>query len=413
MVEQTILSRYVSLLSQECYNYVMSKSPKDGLAAAKMVQEFEESRGFAGRPQPWQSHSPGQHNLSGPTVSSDFGYRPTPNHGEPGSTSGGSQTSSSYSGRGSSGYSGSNHSGSGYSHGGTPRNSYPPVNASGSQASGGRNVRSEKQGQGGRQPVTCYGCGEPGHIRPNCPNRVRHVGFSGKCSIMLIDGSLAGQPARNLRIDTGAERTVVRQDFVPEDTYTGHSCLLDTWRGSQPSRHRLARITLKVGSVEVFREVAVAESLDCPALLGADLGEEVIVVLMQHVLAASASKKATPLKSSPTQVQTCVPVSSGQSGSVDSSSMPIRTTRAKEANLLAEIEADDVASAQSECQLVDLLQIIDLPDSYFEDDPEPTPVEECSTLPEGSVVEMPLPCLDGNVPDCDSLIAEQQADDTL
>ena len=76
MVEQTIVSRYVSLLSQECYNYVMSKSPKDGLAASKMVQEFEESRGFAGRPQPWQSHSPGQHNLSA-LATSATGLHPT------------------------------------------------------------------------------------------------------------------------------------------------------------------------------------------------------------------------------------------------------------------------------------------------------------------------------------------------
>ena len=97
---------------------------------------------------------------------------------------------------------------------------------------------------------------------------------------MLVDGSLAGQPARNLRIDTGAERTVVRQDYVPEVAYTGKSCMFDTWRSSQPSRHRLACITVKVGSVEVTSDVAVTESLDCPALLGADLGEDVTVALM-------------------------------------------------------------------------------------------------------------------------------------
>ena len=113
--------------------------------------------------------------------------------------------------------------------------------------------------------MTCFGCGEQGHIRPNYPNRVRRVKSPGHSSIMQVDGSLAGQPAKNLRIDMGAEKTVVRHDFVPD---TGKTCMLDTWRGSQPSRHRLACITVKVGSVEVTTEVAVAETLDCPALLG-------------------------------------------------------------------------------------------------------------------------------------------------
>ena len=30
---------------------------------------------------------------------------------------------------------------------------------------------------------------------------------------MVVDGSLAGMVASNLRIDTGADRTVVRQDY--------------------------------------------------------------------------------------------------------------------------------------------------------------------------------------------------------
>ena len=94
----------------------------------------------------------------------------------------------------------------------------------------------------------------------------------------------------------GAEKTVVRQDFVPEVAYTGRTCMLDTWRGSQPSRHRLAWITVKVGSVEVNQEVAVAESLDCPALLGADIGEEVTIALMHIIISESARKKTVPVK---------------------------------------------------------------------------------------------------------------------
>ena len=373
VVERTILSSYLSLLSQECYTSVVAKGPKDELEAARLVQEFEETRGFARRHQPWRNTSAGQHNQSSNRGPNDHGYKRAPaNVKQHGSAGGGSN---------------SNSADSGNSHGGNTRTSSPQENASSSQASGGRSSRSERQGQNSRKLVTCFGCGdEQGHIRPNCPNRVRQVSSPGQSSIMLVNGSLAGQPARNLRIDTGADRTVIRQDYVPEVAYTGKSCMLDTWRGSQASRHRLACITVKVGSVEVTSDVAVAESLDCLALLGADLGEDVTIALMQHIIAESAHKKAEPLRASPSLAQTNVPVSSGQSVSVGSGSVPIRATRASTAKELAEIEADDEASAQLESQPIDLLNVVDLPESYFEDDPEPTPVEALCTLLEGGVM---------------------------
>ena len=55
----------------------------------------------------------------------------------------------------------------------------------------------------------CFGCGEAGHIRPNCPNRMRAVREEGVESGILVDGFLAGIEAKGLRIDTGSGRTVV------------------------------------------------------------------------------------------------------------------------------------------------------------------------------------------------------------
>ena len=42
---------------------------------------------------------------------------------------------------------------------------------------------------------------------------------------MMVDGCLAGVVAKDLRIDTGAYRTVVRSDYVPEIAYTGNQTL--------------------------------------------------------------------------------------------------------------------------------------------------------------------------------------------
>ena len=47
LVEKTILSRFLSLLPQDCYSSVVEKRPKNGLEASRLVHEWEETRGFA------------------------------------------------------------------------------------------------------------------------------------------------------------------------------------------------------------------------------------------------------------------------------------------------------------------------------------------------------------------------------
>ena len=172
IIDQLIWSRFLSLLPQECYSSVVNKCLKTGLEASKLVKEFEETRSFARRHQPWRNTSAGQHSQSSNRGPSDHGYKRAPANGEQHVSAGGGSNS--------------NTVGSGNSHGGNIRTSYPQENASGSQASGGRSSRSERQGQNSRKPVTCFGCGEQGHIRPNCPNRVRRVSTLGRVQLCWL-----------------------------------------------------------------------------------------------------------------------------------------------------------------------------------------------------------------------------------
>ena len=55
IIEQFILSRFLSLLPQDCYSCVVTKCPKNGLEASRLVQEYEETRSFARRHQPWRN----------------------------------------------------------------------------------------------------------------------------------------------------------------------------------------------------------------------------------------------------------------------------------------------------------------------------------------------------------------------
>ena len=47
ITEQLILSRFLSLLPQDCYSNVVTKCPKNGLEVSRLVQEFEETRSSA------------------------------------------------------------------------------------------------------------------------------------------------------------------------------------------------------------------------------------------------------------------------------------------------------------------------------------------------------------------------------
>ena len=189
ILEKEIFSRFLSLLPAECYSSVVSKHPRTGLEASRLVQEYEETRTFVKRRQPWKDsyhHHKREQGVVNSVVSPVGGNSGS----ESGSTSGG---------------------------------------ASGSVGSSPRNSRTEKPG---RKPIKCYGCGEPGHIRPNCPHKVRRVKSPEPGTSMSVRGWLAGKVKNNLRIDTGADRTVVRGDCVPSDAYTGEVVRLDSWRGA-------------------------------------------------------------------------------------------------------------------------------------------------------------------------------------
>ena len=124
---------------------------------------------------------------------------------------------------------------------------------------------------------------------------------------MLVDGALAGYVAKGVRIDTGADRTVVRRDFVPANAYTDRTIRLDSWRGGQPSTHQLARIKVKVGNAVADCEVAVVDKLECPALLGVDLGKEFMHAMLTNFLAQTSQDAVVHESRATVQVSPVLP----------------------------------------------------------------------------------------------------------
>ena len=369
ILEKLVLSRFMSLLSSDSYSCATARQPKDGLEAARIVQELEETRAYSRKRSGWRQ----DHNHHSQSSRREPNRSSSPNGGGTGS-------SNSSSGAGVKEVTGGNPS-------------------SGAPASGGSKSSSGKGDRGNRKPIICHNCGEPGYIRPNCPNRVRSVRSPESESLIEVEGCLAGIPVSGLQIDTGACRSVVCAKYVPQSAYLGKSITLDSWRGRQLSEHKLAKIAIKVDDVSTDAVVAVADQLDCPALLGMDLGAAMTVKLTGIVF---ANAKAAQIVS---ENEVTMHVDAVE---------PVKVTRAQAKKLAAEDRENDLASAQSECVPVALTDVFNFPDSYFEPDEAfdvtVEPVKESSEWPQMDSAELPLPDMGGDVV---KLGEEQKSDSTL
>ena len=91
---------------------------------------------------------------------------------------------------------------------------------------------------------------------------------------------LEGKLVRGLRMNMGCEMSVVHSDHVPVTAFTGGTLTFASRVGGQISSYRLARISIRIGPAVVQHEVAVANDLDCPALLGSGVMKPLLRVLL-------------------------------------------------------------------------------------------------------------------------------------
>ena len=356
ILERLVLSRFMSLLQPDSYSGTMARQPKTGLEAAKIVQELEETRAYTRRKQGWRTDNH-QHQQQ----------RREPNYSDRNnSPTGGTPPAGKSSGTSSSGSSGSQNQ---------------------SQSTGG----SDKTWKKARKPIVCYGCREPGHLRPDCPNKIKRVKSpvqEAGLNESLITACIGGTMVDNAEVDTGCDRTLVHPKFIPEDALLNRTCSLKGYQGNSKT-HELAKVTIGVGSFSDTVIVAVDDTLEHPALLGKDLSWE-IKSEMLRLVKMEVDKKVEEEKRVSQSV--CV-------------------TRAQARKAKEQEQADDLASAESECQPTGLGQIFNFEDSMFEYDPVPTPIEKVAAWPSES--EVTLPSLSVGQGEKISLAQEQVKDGSL
>ena len=267
-----------------------------------------------------------------------------------------------------------------------------PQNGTTNQGGGGSR-------QGKQRPIICHSCREPGHIRPNCPYRVRRLSptelDSGSDEVgedkdqaepNCVDGWIGSKLIKGMRYDSGCDRTVVDRTLVPQEAYIGQQVTLKGWRGKQTSTHEMAKVDITIGKVvHKHKRVAVAEDMEYPALLGADLSRSVKCEIMRKVMQDWESE--------------------GEVGHAKDEYEAVRVTRAQAKKQTEAEQADDLASEESECTPVPLSDVFNFEDEMFENSIA-TPLAELDT----SMVEA-VPLTSSG--DRGALQSEQTADTTL
>ena len=389
-MEKVILSRFLFSLQAEQYNAVTLRDPKTAMEAASILDDMVSRTEFARKHLRGSDRSDQQNHSYGRREYGRRGYhgyksgRSSPTDKQPQNDNPSQPVTSSS----------------------EPKPQEPvgsgKVVSNPLPQNGTTNQGSVSSRQGKQRQIICHSCREPGHIKPNCPYRVRRLSPSEMDSGCdeddeieeadvaepnCVDGSIGCKLIAGMRYDSGCDRTVVDKALVPLEAYIGQKVTLKGWRGRQTSTHEMAKIDITVGKVvHKMKKVAVAEGMEYPALLGADMSRAIKCEIMRRVMEEWESEGEV-----------------GHAKEVVSEA--VRVTRAQAQKQKEAEQADDLASEESQCTPIPLSDVFDFGDEMF-DNSIATPLAE---LDSSMVEAVPLT----SHGDRGALQREQAADTTL
>ena len=125
----------------------------------------------------------------------------------------------------------------------------------------------------------CFSCKKWGHVSAQCLSKTENANYSGQWQnheddgrAIMYEGTIEGKSTPRLRVDSGADRTLVHPKWVPDEAYLGKSQLFRNAWGDVRSLP-LAEVQLTVDGKSYSLDVAVTKGLAYDALLGRDIPE--------------------------------------------------------------------------------------------------------------------------------------------
>ena len=151
--------------------------------------------------------------------------------------------------------------------------------------------------------ITCHGCGEPGHIRPQCPhkNEQRNVGrvatdSNSENDSFIVSGTVNGTQ-RDICLDTGAQMCVVPARWCPDAVTSDKLINIYGVCGSQ-KQVKTTKIEIEVLGRSFVCSAALVENSEVDyLLLGTSIGKDVLLDL----LCESAKSKTVKVRVTRTQ----------------------------------------------------------------------------------------------------------------
>ena len=148
------------------------------------------------------------------------------------------------------------------------------------EARGQRNSGSRSSDHGPRPGDTpkCYNCNQKGHLSYNCPQKALFSSqMTGENRQLQQEsayrrGTINGVYCRDIVVDTGASKTLVRGDLITPDDIVDGEITIQCAHGDAVS-YPLAAVKITLEGKDIITHAAVAKSLPVAALLGWDVPE--------------------------------------------------------------------------------------------------------------------------------------------
>ena len=166
---------------------------------------------------------------------------------------------------------------------------------------GDRDVESQpKYRSPQRQLPRCYNCHKMGHVASRCPKNAATF-FGGRAkqskvkeghSLVWKTGYVEGREVKDIVLDTGAARKLVRDDLVPRNKFLEKCVAVQCVHGDEVSYPPLAKVEVVVDGQSYLVEAAVVKKLPKSVLLGRDVPELVRIGNPEEALAAMTRAQA-------------------------------------------------------------------------------------------------------------------------